>query len=150
MERERAKARRKLLGTNIRKARIRMGLTQEQIAELLEMSPEVYGRMERGHIFPRVERLIDICEKLGVSADRLLGLSPPEALQPAVGAIPGYDELLAVVHRFMPLMPRLSQSQHEALQRHMAEFQQFVLILLDKERAPSRRRHRATRTVASR
>jgi transcriptional regulator with XRE-family HTH domain len=142
MEREQAKTHRRVLGANIRKARMRMGITQAQLAELLEMSPEVYGRMERGHIYPRVERLMDICEKLGVSSDGLMGLSPSETLQPVTGAIPGYDELLSVVHGFMPIMPRLSQVQHLALRRHMVGFQRFVLALLDEKQAPRTKRRK--------
>jgi transcriptional regulator with XRE-family HTH domain len=60
------------LGRNIREARRRLGLTQEQMAELIDMAPEVYGRMERGHIAPRLERFVAICRVLGESPDRLI------------------------------------------------------------------------------
>src|SRR5437868_6800878 len=60
------------LGRNIRQARCRMGLTQEQMAERIDMAPEVYGRMERGHIVPRLERFVAICRVLGESPDRLI------------------------------------------------------------------------------
>jgi transcriptional regulator with XRE-family HTH domain len=60
------------LGRNIRQARCRLGLTQEQMAERLDMAPEVYGRMERGHIVPRLERFVAICRVLGESPDRLI------------------------------------------------------------------------------
>ncbi len=60
------------LGRNIRQARCRLGLTQEQMAERIDMAPEVYGRMERGHIVPRLERFVAICRVLGESPDRLI------------------------------------------------------------------------------
>jgi transcriptional regulator with XRE-family HTH domain len=62
----------KTLGRNIRQARYRLGLTQAQMAERIDMAPEVYGRMERGHIVPRLERFIAICRVLGESPDRLI------------------------------------------------------------------------------
>jgi transcriptional regulator with XRE-family HTH domain len=64
------------LGRNIRQARCRLGLTQEQMAERIDMAPEVYGRMERGHLVPRLERFVALCRALGESPDRLI--FPPE------------------------------------------------------------------------
>jgi|GEM_PF-678014 len=64
------------LGRNIRQARCRLGLTQEQMAERIDMAPEVYGRMERGHLMPRLERFVALCRALGESPDRLI--FPPE------------------------------------------------------------------------
>ncbi|MBN1210563.1 MAG: helix-turn-helix transcriptional regulator [Myxococcaceae bacterium] len=107
----------KLLGANIRKARRRLGTTQEQMAELLRMSPEVYGRLERGLIFPRMERFVDICEKLGESPDRLLGFTAPEAL--AAKPATRQDEWLSVMQRLTPVMPRLTSPQSMAVRRHV-------------------------------
>src|SRR5690349_13696098 len=105
-ERDRAGARRRLLGANMRTAREGMGLTQEHVAELLGISTEVYGRMERGTIFPRMERFMDLCEKLSVPPDRLLGYASAES--PATGAM-GREEWIAVLHRFMPVTQKLTQ-----------------------------------------
>jgi transcriptional regulator with XRE-family HTH domain len=113
---ERVKALKRLLGANIRKARTRLGITQEQLAERLRMSPEVYGRLERGHIFPRMERFVDICEKLGEPPDRLLGFSESEApARPPTRQ----DEWQTVMQRFMPVMPRLTSPQSVAFRRHV-------------------------------
>jgi transcriptional regulator with XRE-family HTH domain len=62
----------RMLGRNIRQARCHLGLTQGQMAELIDMAPEVYGRMERGHILPRLERFVAICRVLGESPDKLI------------------------------------------------------------------------------
>ncbi|HYH95717.1 helix-turn-helix transcriptional regulator [Hyalangium sp.] len=132
MNDERVKVLKKTLGANIRKARTRQGITQEQMAELLEMSPEVYGRMERGLIFPRVERLLDICEKLGVSSDQLLGLSSPDV---STAAAARQDEWLTVLHRFTPMMPRLTQFQRQAVRRHVTDFQRLLVSFLEPEQA---------------
>ncbi|KFE62298.1 helix-turn-helix domain-containing protein [Hyalangium minutum] len=72
----------KRLGRNIRQARYRLGLTQEQMAELIDMAPEVYGRMERGQLVPRLERFVALCRALGESPDKLIfPLDAQEALE---------------------------------------------------------------------
>lgn len=63
------------LGRNIRQARCRLGLTQGQMAELIDMAPEVYGRMERGNLVPRLERFVAICRVLGETPERLVALA---------------------------------------------------------------------------
>ncbi|MBN1210566.1 MAG: helix-turn-helix transcriptional regulator [Myxococcaceae bacterium] len=68
---------RKRLGANIRKARNRRGLTQAEVAERIDMPVEVYGRMERGSMLPRLERLLVICDALGETPDGLLGFPRP-------------------------------------------------------------------------
>ena len=142
MDSERVKVLKKTLGANIRKARERLGITQEQMAELIDMSPEVYGRMERGLIFPRVERLVDICAKLGESADQLLGLPLSEA---SLGAAVRQDEWISVMHRFTPVLPRLTQFQRQAVRRHMADFQRLLVTFLEPQREQSTKRQRRGR-----
>jgi transcriptional regulator with XRE-family HTH domain len=142
MDSERVKVLKKTLGANIRKARTRLGITQEQMAEMLEMSPEVYGRMERGLIFPRVERLMDICEKLGVSADQLLGLSLSEATSALEAR---QDELFTVMHRFTPVLPRLTQFQRQAVRRQLADFQRLLVAFLEPQQEQAAKRQRRSR-----
>ncbi len=145
MTEERVQALRKTLGANIREVRSRLGLTQEQMAERLEMSPEVYGRMERGLIFPRVERFVDICDLLGESADRLLGMTP-SATPPTARVVLNQEELLPVLQRLLPVMQRLTPPQRAAVRRHMAGFQRMLLTFLEaKPPTPSTRGRRKRR-----
>ena len=65
-----------ILGTVARTARTRAGLTQEDVAERIGMASEVYGRMERGQMLPRVENLRRLCVVLKVGPHELLGLEP--------------------------------------------------------------------------
>ena len=62
------------LGAAVRAARMRTGLTQEDVAERIGMASEVYGRMERGQMLPRVENLRRLCLVLKVPPHELLGL----------------------------------------------------------------------------
>jgi len=63
-----------VLGGAARVARMRLGLTQTDVAERVGMSMEVYSRLERGRMLPRTQTLRRLCEVLQVSSDTLLGV----------------------------------------------------------------------------
>ncbi|WP_044188990.1 helix-turn-helix transcriptional regulator [Hyalangium minutum] len=63
------------IGAAARAARMRLELTQADVAERIEVATEVYGRLERGGMLPSVQTLLRLCHELNVSADELLGLS---------------------------------------------------------------------------
>lgn len=62
----------KAIGKRIKSAREKMGLTQEQLAEQVNLSPMHISVIERGNKLPRLETLINIANVLDVSADTLL------------------------------------------------------------------------------
>lgn len=68
----------KLLGTNMRQIRQHTNLTQEQVAESIQLPVEVYGRMERGSMVPTMHVFVSICRALGVTPDELLAYSHPK------------------------------------------------------------------------
>jgi len=61
-----------IIGQGARCARRKKKLTQEQVAERIDVSSEFYARLERGHALPSVPTLRRICNVLDVSADVLL------------------------------------------------------------------------------
>jgi transcriptional regulator with XRE-family HTH domain len=65
----------KMLGANLRKARRRQGLTQEQVAASIDLPAEVYERIERGAMMPRMELFVTLCNRLDATPDQLLGFS---------------------------------------------------------------------------
>ncbi len=67
-------------------ARTRAGLTQAEVARRVGVQLEVYGRIERGEMFPSVPTLRRLCVTLGIGSDALLGLEG--ALEPQ-GSRPG-------------------------------------------------------------
>jgi transcriptional regulator with XRE-family HTH domain len=73
-----------LMGAAARAARVRMGLTQADIAERIGMASEVYGRLERGHMLPSVQNLRRLCMVLNVPPHELLGLGEGFAAPPPV------------------------------------------------------------------
>ncbi len=60
------------IGNQIRKARERSGLTQEQFAEAIDKSPQFISDLERGLSGISLETLKKICETLQVSNDTIL------------------------------------------------------------------------------
>lgn len=61
------------LGDAARAARLRLGLTQAEVAKKVRLKSGVYGRVERGMMTPSVPTLRRMCETLGISSD---GLAP--------------------------------------------------------------------------
>lgn len=66
---------RRIIGSNVRSARIASGLTQEQLAESIDCAWETISKIERGTNLPSVETLQGIAAALHVSVDDLLNHS---------------------------------------------------------------------------
>ena len=60
------------IGARIKAARERAGLTQEDLASELDMSPTHISVLERGRKAPKLETLVNIANTLHVSTDMLL------------------------------------------------------------------------------
>lgn len=67
----------KSIGSNIRAARLKARLTQEQTAELLDMSVLHYGRMERGERPISLDQLVRISRTLDTSVFALFANAFP-------------------------------------------------------------------------
>lgn len=64
--------RRDMLGDELRKARLKAGLTQEQVAAQARISREYVSQLERNRQSPTVDMLLRVCAMLKVSASRLI------------------------------------------------------------------------------
>ena len=62
------------INENIKEARKAIGLTQKDLADMIDVSQKDISRWETGARTPSVEGVIKICKALNVSADKLLGL----------------------------------------------------------------------------
>jgi len=60
------------IGEQIQKLRIQKGLTQERLAEMLDVSRQSVSKWELGQAMPDVDRIIRMSELFGVSTDKLL------------------------------------------------------------------------------
>ena len=60
------------VGSNIKRARERAGLTQEQLSELIGIGPKSLSAVERGAVGVSLTTLQKLCDTLSVSSDMLL------------------------------------------------------------------------------
>lgn len=60
------------LGEHIRQARLEKGLSQEKLAELLDITPTHVKHLESGHRKPSVEVLLELASQLNMSVDNLV------------------------------------------------------------------------------
>lgn len=106
-----------IIGKAARAAREQLGLTQVEVAALMDLSPVVYNRLERGRMLPSVTTLVRLCETLKASPEALLGFSRPTTKGKS-RATP--DEDPPSVHHLTSLSRKLDDTQREAL-IHMAK-----------------------------
>lgn len=103
------------------------GLTQAELARLVDMAQPNISDYERGIYVPTATTIIRLAQVLGVSADTLLGLEPLK------NDVPGLDR--AVLRRVRKL-DDLSQRDRQAVLRH-------IDALVERGQTVSRRRVRS-------
>ena len=59
-------------GKRSREERLKLGLTQERLAEDVNLSTAYIGQIERGERTPTLENIVAVVNRLGVSIDYLL------------------------------------------------------------------------------
>lgn len=71
------------LGRRLREERIRCGLTQEQVAESVNVSTTYIGLIERGERSATLEKLVTLAQCFHVTVDFLLqdSIAPTETMQ---------------------------------------------------------------------
>ena len=79
----------KAVGGRIKAAREKKRLTQEQLAELVDLSPMHVSVIERGVKLPKLETLINIPERISVESWRLSGALLNQQNNPNVGSLRG-------------------------------------------------------------
>lgn len=62
----------KSIGKNIRKRRDELGIKQEKLAEMVNLSVSYMGAIERGEKLPKLKVFISIANALEISSDTLL------------------------------------------------------------------------------
>lgn len=66
----------RLLANTIHQAREEKRITQEQLAEYLQVSPTHVRHLESGRRKPSIEKLVSLCQILDVSFDRVVKGEP--------------------------------------------------------------------------
>lgn len=65
----------RVIGLRVREIRKARGLTQEQLAELLDRSVEAVSLLERGQVLPNFETLERLAERLDIALRELVDVS---------------------------------------------------------------------------
>ncbi len=90
----------KSIGLNIQKWRKNAGLTQEELAELIDLSAAHMTAIENGYSGISLQKIIEVSRILHVSLDKLIGLN-----------FTGSGEKAAVIEQIIPLLHDCSESQ---------------------------------------
>ena len=69
----------KNIGSRIKEARTKVGLTQKEVAELVGVSAQAVWRWEAGRMMPSREHLFTLAHRCEVSTDWILGRDVVEA-----------------------------------------------------------------------
>ena len=72
----------------LKNARLEANLSQDKMAEKLELNPRTYGSYERGERDVSTALLRKICQVLGVSSDELLETKPTRPFEPNAIILP--------------------------------------------------------------
>lgn len=89
-----------IVGKNILQQRKKLGLSQKELAGILNISQEAMGRMEKGSIAPKMSRLQDIANTLQCSVPSLFANNPHDftinkaSIQERISIIAGFIEIL--------------------------------------------------------
>ena len=79
----------------LKEARRAVGLSQEELAEQLDVSRQAVGKWEQGLAYPEVEKLLALCAALNVSMDALMHDElPPECRNAPASAAPSESILI--------------------------------------------------------
>ena len=69
----------RLLADAIRQARIEKRISQEKLAEILDVSTTPVRHIESGHRKPSIEKLVSLCQILDISFDQVVKGQPRPA-----------------------------------------------------------------------
>ena len=98
----------KLLGKRIQKIRKSKNLTQEQVAEIIEMEPASLSNIENGKYYPTAENLEKIIKVLEVQPSELFmfeHLAPVKEILSEMNSYMEKDEKLArLMYKFFQLI----------------------------------------------
>ena len=95
------------IGEQIKLSREDRGLTQEQLAEAIEVSPQYISDLERGVVGISIPTLKRLCACLRVSSDRILFDRKTEQISAAIGekcrglSDSQFRMLLDIIDRFL-------------------------------------------------
>lgn len=98
------------IGEQIKLARENSKITQEQLAEYIEVSPQYISDLERGVVGISISKLKRLCESLHVTSDQILFSAKPEnnvaVIMEKCKSLPKeqFDILSDIINKFIEAM----------------------------------------------
>lgn len=96
---------RKKLGKRIKEIRLQRSLSQEYVANKLDINPSNYSRIETGYSYPKAETLQKLCQALNVQPKDLFDFEHHKDLSSIktelIDSIQQNDELAVLLYKFM-------------------------------------------------
>ena len=89
-----------LFGLRLKTLRVQKGLTQNQLAEKLDITRSAVSYYEKNATYPSIDILMKICRYFDVSADFLLGLSETKDFQISHLTDEQVQIILNIIHQF--------------------------------------------------
>ena len=124
------------LSTAVRRARVELKYTQEEMADHLGINSHYYGRIERGRSLPSMKLLRQIAQRLGVSADRLLGIDKSDVdnvIEPQRAPKIEHSPLLRRIIRRSRCWPTDMQEVLEEVMKLMEKLRKIDGVFVTKE-----------------
>lgn len=101
----------KLFGKKLRELRRQKNITQEQMAEKIDIKPENYSRIENGLSFPKPENIVKISKALEVEIAELFQFSNidnyEQALEKIISKLKTDEQATAMTYKYLKSMGKI-------------------------------------------
>lgn len=101
----------KMFGQRLRELRTAKKLTQETVAELIDIKPENYSRIENGLSFPKPENIVKLSKVLGVEVAEMFQFSHlndyEKILDAIIKKLKSDKEATVITYKFLKSLGKL-------------------------------------------
>ncbi|MBO6087776.1 helix-turn-helix transcriptional regulator [bacterium] len=101
----------KMFGERLRTLRRQKNLTQEQLAEIINIQPENYSRIENGLSFPKPENIVKISQALDVEIAELFQFSNinnyEQVLEKIISKLKTDEQTTAMTYKYLRSMGKI-------------------------------------------
>lgn len=103
------------ISRNIKKYRLLNHMTQEQLAELLNLDTQYYAQLERGERNFTIEKIIRLCSIFQIGIEDIIEIPPAEK-----------SDNTKVLQELIPKLENLSHSQLVLVEKFIAEIVMLI------------------------
>ena len=101
----------KMFGERLRTLRRQKNFTQEQLAEMINIQPENYSRIENGLSFPKPENIVKISQALDVEIAELFQFSNinnyEQALEKIISKLKTDEQTTVMTYKYLKSMGKI-------------------------------------------